>query len=166
MLALVERVWGYDDRMGPDIMEKTRPDISHLKEQIDNSSPFIPCQPICTAGKILSGERVPGETGENPLLEESITLLFAPEIPTRIAAASALGILGDQQAIEPLFRTCMDDHAAVRDAARESSCPDRCKIPPENPKKAGPFRELLLYWGCPRFPEPVKRPGTGQSRRL
>lgn len=101
-------------------MEKTRPDISHLKEQIDNSSPFIPCQPICTAGKILSGERVPGETGENPLLEESITLLFAPEIPTRIAAASALGILGDQQAIEPLFRTCMDDHAAVRDAAREA----------------------------------------------
>lgn len=61
-----------------------------------------------------------GRDRENPLLEESITLLFAPEIPIRIAAANTLGVLGDQQAIEPLFRACMDEHAAVRDAAREA----------------------------------------------
>jgi HEAT repeat protein len=109
--------------MGPGNMEKTLADISHSKESIntpDNSSLLISSQPLCSTGEISPGVLVQGEVGEIPHLQESITLLFAHEESTRIAAAQTLGILGDQQAIVPLFRACMDEHASVRDAAREA----------------------------------------------
>lgn len=38
----------------------------------------------------------------------------------RIAAAEALGTLGDPRAIEPLFRTCMDENVSVKAAARDA----------------------------------------------
>lgn len=109
--------------MGPDTMEKTRPDISHSGEHVttpDNPSFFIPGMPDCDTREFLSEQVIPGEPGENPFLEKNITLLFAPDYLTRTAAAEALGILGDQRAIEPLFRASMDEQATVREAAREA----------------------------------------------
>lgn len=38
----------------------------------------------------------------------------------RIAAARELGTIGDPRAIEPLFRTCMDENLKVKAAARDA----------------------------------------------
>jgi hypothetical protein len=110
-------------RMGVDTVEKTKPDISHSGEHnntIKNPSLLIPGQPFSTIGEISPAVVLTKEVGGRSLVEKSITLLFALEPSTRIAAADALGTLGDQSAIEPLFRACMDENAIVKQAAREA----------------------------------------------
>ena len=109
-------------RMGLDIIEKTRPDISHSGEHntIKNPSLLIPGQPFPNTGRISPAVVSPMDPIGRPVLEKSIILLFASEPSTRIAAADALGTLGDQRAIEPLFRACMDENATVKQAAREA----------------------------------------------
>jgi HEAT repeat protein len=47
-------------------------------------------------------------------------LLGHDKSEARIAAARALGNLGDPRAIEPLFRTCMDEDISVKAAARDA----------------------------------------------
>jgi HEAT repeat protein len=49
-----------------------------------------------------------------------ILLLGHEQSEVRISAAAALGNLGDPRAIEPLFRTCMDENSSVKIAAREA----------------------------------------------
>lgn len=49
-----------------------------------------------------------------------ILMLDHEKSEVRIAAAEALGTLGDPRAIEPLFRTCMDEHLKVKIAARDA----------------------------------------------
>jgi HEAT repeat protein len=49
-----------------------------------------------------------------------IVLLGHEKTEVRIAAAAALGNLGDPRAIEPLFRTCMDENPGVKSAARDA----------------------------------------------
>jgi HEAT repeat protein len=74
--------------------------------------------------------------GENPLSQKNTELSLSQEITpdfdalilmlghekseVRIAAAGALGTRGDPRAIEPLFRTCMDDNPSVKSAARDA----------------------------------------------
>jgi HEAT repeat protein len=52
--------------------------------------------------------------------EALILMLGHENCEVRIAAAEALGTIGDPRAIEPLFRTCMDDQIEVKVAARDA----------------------------------------------
>jgi HEAT repeat protein len=55
-----------------------------------------------------------------PDLDALILMLGHDKSEARIAAAGALGTLGDPRAIEPLFRTCMDENISVKAAARDA----------------------------------------------
>jgi HEAT repeat protein len=46
--------------------------------------------------------------------------LDSADSDVRIAAAVALGRLGDRRAVEPLFRACMDEDMRVKQAALEA----------------------------------------------
>ena len=55
-----------------------------------------------------------------PDFDALILMLGHEKTEVRIAAAGALGAGGDPRAIEPLFRTCMDDNPSVKSAARDA----------------------------------------------
>jgi HEAT repeat protein len=55
-----------------------------------------------------------------PDFDALILMLGHEKSEVRIAAAGALGAGGDSRAIEPLFRTCMDDNPSVKSAARDA----------------------------------------------
>lgn len=55
-----------------------------------------------------------------PDFDALILMLGHEKSEVRIAAAGALGAGGDPRAIEPLFRTCMDDNPSVKSAARDA----------------------------------------------
>jgi HEAT repeat protein len=55
-----------------------------------------------------------------PDFDALIMMLGHEKSEVRLTAAGALGALGDPRAIEPLFRTCMDENIRVKAAARDA----------------------------------------------
>jgi HEAT repeat protein len=55
-----------------------------------------------------------------PDFDALILMLGHEKGEVRIAAAGALGTIGDPRAIEPLIRTCMDENISVKAAARDA----------------------------------------------
>ena len=109
----------------PEPEEKTRPEISLSRDFVD------PCEYHFTQRHQKAG---PVDDDRSRLLESFSTIyntrltsfdcmlifLDSADPEVKIAAAGALGGLGDSRAIEPLFKACMDEDCRVKKAAHEA----------------------------------------------
>ena len=109
------------NRMGPETLEKpdrTYP-VPENQTQPEECSQLYHPRAIQTAGfpVPITG---PGSSETTLLFPDVISLLVSPDRGTRIMAINALKISGDRQAVEPLFRACMDEDDQVKQAARDA----------------------------------------------
>ena len=106
----------------PEFLELTRGEISVINGGENQSSSFTFIHP--SSRDDISNSKKKSELyrscKDSPDYDALITMLGHEKSEVRIAAAGALGTLGDLRAIEPLFRTCMDDNISVKAAARDA----------------------------------------------
>jgi len=106
----------------PERFELTR-EVTTITDGYDNQSSLLIFHRTRSVTKdSASQEGPPAESikGHESDIDALITLLCHEKHDIRITAAKALGNLGDPAAIEPLFKTCMDENTAVKSAARDA----------------------------------------------
>jgi HEAT repeat protein len=106
----------------PESLELTRGDSSATGDD-DHQSSFPIFLHASSPDETSASKKNPelsksSETTSDP--DALILLLGHEKVDVRIAAAGALGSMGDPRAIEPLFRTCMDENTRVKAAARDA----------------------------------------------
>ena len=106
----------------PDTVELTRGETT-IKGGCDNQSSLL----IFYRTHPVPEDSVPGDDSNADLSNRlgsdfnSLIGLLSHEAPDiRITAARALGKQGDPNAIEPLFKACMDENCGVKSAARDA----------------------------------------------
>lgn len=116
-----EGTGGLMNRMGPEILEKpdrTYPVPENQTQPEERSQLYHPRAVQTTGFPVPNTGSGPSET--MLLFPDIIPLLWSPNRETRIMAITALKTSGDRQAVEPLFRACMDEDDQVKQAAREA----------------------------------------------
>ena len=106
----------------PEFLELTRGDIS-VTGGYENQSSSLTFLYTLSRDEIANSQNNPelSKSNENtPDFDALILMLGHEKSEVRIAAAGTLGTLGDSRAIEPLFRTCMDENISVKAAARDA----------------------------------------------
>jgi HEAT repeat protein len=111
--------------MLPGSDEKIRPEISLSRDSINPCEFHFPDQTERSKSKNPKRRSILEPfftyTGTSVTFYDSmLVFLNSADSEVRIAAAEALGRLGDSRAIEPLFRACMDEDRRVKQAAREA----------------------------------------------
>jgi hypothetical protein len=117
------RVWGVSLTIEkPELLELTRGETTIKGGDKNQSSFLIFNHPPSGSDHSDShnGPQVFPCREYQPDFDALITLLGHEQSDIRIAAAGALGTLGDPKAIEPLFKACMDENSAVKSAARDA----------------------------------------------
>jgi HEAT repeat protein len=104
----------------PEFLELTRGEFSEIG-RYENQSSSLTFLPVSsrdeTSASLNEHLKLYGATADFDAL---ILMLSHEKSEVRVAAAGALGTLGDPRAIEPLFRTCMDENIKVKTAARDA----------------------------------------------
>lgn len=106
----------------PDTVELTRGETT-IKGGCDNQSSlliFYRTQPVPDGSIPGEDSSADPSKGIGSDFNALIGLLSHEEPDIRITAARTLGKQGDPNAIEPLFRACMDENCGVKSAARDA----------------------------------------------
>ncbi|MCE5298911.1 MAG: HEAT repeat domain-containing protein [Methanoregulaceae archaeon] len=106
----------------PEFLELTRGNIS-VTGGYENQSSSLTFLHTSSRDELANFQKNPEllKSYENTSDFDALILMLGHEkSEVRIAAAGALGTLGDPRAIEPLFRTCMDENISVKAAARDA----------------------------------------------
>jgi HEAT repeat protein len=117
------RVWGVSLTIEkPERLELTRGETT-IPSGYDNQSSLLIFHRTQSVKKdSVTHDGPPADAGKEHEsdIDALITLLGHEKSDIRITAARALGNLGDPDAIEPLFKACMDENIAVKSAARDA----------------------------------------------
>jgi hypothetical protein len=106
----------------PEFLELTRGEIS-VTGGYENQSSSLTFFHTSSRDETSASQKNPELFKMNectPDFDGLLLMLSHEKSEVRIAAARALGTMGDPRAIEPLFRTCMDENINVKAAARDA----------------------------------------------